>query len=242
MAWRIQRGTVLGWITGLSVTALLYGAFGVEIENLLNDNPQFSKALLSAGGNILDAYFATMLGFYAIVGTGFVIGSALRPASEERAGRAELPLAATSSRIRWAAGHLVVAIFGGVILMIVAGALSGVGYGLAGGEWDRVGELAGAGLSFVPAMLVLGGVGVLSFGVSPRAGFIAWAYLALCALLLTLESFTVVVGRLADLSPIAHLALVPAEPAEALPLLVLTLTAVLLSVAGLLLCRRRDLT
>ena len=126
--------------------------------------------------------------------------------------------------------------------MVLTGALSGVGYGLAGGGWDRVGELAAAGPVFVPAMLVLGGLAILSFGISARAGFIAWAYFALCALLLTLESLTVVIGRLADLSPFTHLPLVPAEPVEALPLITLTAIAAGLAVVGLLLWGRRDLS
>ncbi|MFZ9668396.1 MAG: ABC transporter permease [Solirubrobacterales bacterium] len=242
MAWRIQRGTVLGWAIGLSIAALLYGAIAVDIEDLLGQNPQFSKALLQAGGGLLDSYFATMLDFYAIVATGFVIASTLRPASEEKSGRAELPLASAPSRVRWAAGNLVVALFGAVLLMVLTGALSGVGYGLAGGNWSMVGELAAAGPTFVPAMLVLGGLAALSFGISPRAGFVAWAFYALCALLLTLESLTVVVGRLADVSPFTHLALVPAEAIAVQPLLVLSGIAVLLSAAGLSLWGRRDLT
>lgn len=240
MAWRVQRGTVLGWALGLSVAALLYGAIGIEIADLLEDNPQFS-AFLASKGDLLDGYFATMLDFYAIVASGFVIASALRPASEEKSARAELPLATGGSRVRWAAAHGSVALFGAVLLMILTGALSGVGYGLAGGGWDRVVELALAGPAFVPAMLVLGGLALLSFGISARAGFIAWAYFALCALLLTLESLTVVVGRLADLSPFTHLPLVPAESVEAAPLVILTAIATALAGAGLALWRRRDL-
>ncbi len=182
-----------------------------------------------------------MLDFYAIVGSGFVIASALRPASEERSGRAELPLASAPSRIGWAAAHAAIAVFGALLVMTSTGALSGVGYGLAGGGWDRVGELAWAGPTFVPAMLVLGGLAVLSFGISARAGFIAWAYFALCALILTLESLTVVLGRLADLSPFTHLPLVPAEQVEALPLIVLSAIGFGLAAVGLSLWRRRDL-
>lgn len=240
LAWRVQRATVIGWAAGLSVAALLYGAIGVEIEDLLGANPQFSQALLQAGGSLLDSYFATMLVFYAIVATGFVIASALRPASEERSGRAELPLVSASNRVSWAVGHIVVAVFGALALMILTGAFSAIGYGLAGGSWDRVGELAGAGPVYVPAMLVLGGLAVLSFGISARAGFVAWAYYGICAVLLTLSTLTIVVGRLADLSPFNHLPLVPAETAEVGPMLALTAVAALLAGCGLLLWRRRD--
>ncbi|MFM9053738.1 MAG: anibiotic ABC transporter, partial [Solirubrobacterales bacterium] len=73
-------------------------------------------------------------------------------------------------------------------------------------------------------------------------GFIAWAFYAVCALLVTLESLTVIVGRLADVSPFTHLALVPAETVAVQPLLALTGIAILLSAAGLALWGRRDLT
>ena len=71
----------------MGIAAILYGSLGKEVEALLESSPQFTEALF-AGGEITDSYFATMLDFYAIVASGFVIGSALRPGSEEKAGRA----------------------------------------------------------------------------------------------------------------------------------------------------------
>lgn len=240
-AWRIQRGSLRGWLFGLGIAALLYGALGKEVESLLESSPQFAEALF-AGGEITDSYFATMLDFYAIVASGFVIGSALRPSSEEKAGRAELVLTSGVGKVRWALTHISLAVFGALLLMIVCGFLSGIGFGLAGGGFDRLGDLVSAGPVFVPATLVLGGVAVLSFGISPRASFLAWASLGLCALVLTLQSLSAISERLVDLSPFSHLPLVPAQPIEFWPLVWLTLIAASLSVVGLALWRRRDLT
>jgi ABC-2 type transport system permease protein len=239
-AWRIQRGALRGWLFGLGIAAILYGSLGKEVEALLESSPQFTEALF-AGGEITDSYFATMLDFYAIVASGFVIGSALRPASEEKAGRAELVLASGVGKVRWATSHIAIAFLGAVLLMLVCGFLSGVGFGLAGGGFDRLGDLVAAGPVFVPATLVLGGVAVLSFGISPRASFLPWAALGISALILTLQSLSAISERLVDLSPFSHLPLVPAQPIEFWPLAWLTLIAGSLSVVGLELWRRRDL-
>lgn len=242
LAWRIQRGALRGWVLGLGLAALLYGALGEEVEALIESSPQFTEALFAGGKEITDSYFATMLDFYAIVAAGFVIGSALRPASEEKAGRAELVLASGVGKVRWALSHISIAVFGAVLLMIVCGALSGVGFGLVGGGFDRLVDLVAAGPVYVPASLVLGGVAVLSFGFSPRASFVAWAALGLCAIVLTLQSLSAIGDWLADISPYNHLPLVPAQPIEFQPLALLTLLAVLLTASGLALWSRRDLT
>lgn len=240
-AWRIQRGALRGWLFGLGAAALLYGTLGKEVEALLESSPQFAEALF-AGGEITDSYFATMLEFYAIVASGFVIGSALRPSTEEKAGRAELVLATGVGKVRWALSHVLLSVFGALLLMVVCGALSGVGFGLAGGGFDRLADLVAAGPVFVPAALVLGGIAVLSFGISPRASFLPWSALGLCALVLTLQSLSAISEQLVDLSPFSHLPLVPAQPIEIWPIAWLTAIAAALATAGLGLWHRRDLT
>lgn len=240
-AWRIQRGALRGWLVGLGIAALLYGALGKEVEALLETSPQFTEALF-AGGEVTDSYFATMLDFYAIVASGFVIGSALRPSSEEKAGRAELVLTNGVGKVRWALSHVYLAVFGALLLMVACGFLSGLGFGLAGGGFDRLGDLVAAGPVFVPAALVLGGIAVLSFGISPRASFLPWTGLGICALVLTLQSLSAISERLVDLSPFSHLPLVPAQPIEFWPIAWLTLIAATLTAAGIALWRHRDLT
>ncbi len=241
LSWRIQRGALRGWAVGLGLAALLYGAMGNEVERLIESSPQFTEAFF-AGGEITDSYFATMLDFYAIVAAGFVIGSALRPSSEEKAGRAELVLATGVGKVRWAFSHIVLAVFGALVLMVVCGFLSGLGFGLAGGGFDRLPDLVAAGPVFVPATLVLGGLAVLSFGFSPRASFLPWIALGVCALVLTLQSLSAISDWLAELSPYNHLPLVPAQPIEFWPLAWLTALAAGLTLAGLALWRRPDLT
>ncbi len=240
-AWRIQRGALRGWLLGLGIAALLYGSLGREVEALLESSPQFTEALF-AGGEITDSYFATMLDFYAIVASGFVIGSALRPGTEEKAGRAELVLATGVGRVRWASSHVLLALLGAILLMVTCGLLSGIGFGLVGGGFDRLVDLTAAGPVFVPAALVLGGIAVLSFGISPRASFLPWVALGLCAVVLTLQSLSAISERLVDLSPFSHLPLVPAQPIEFWPLVWLSSIAFALSALGLGLWQRRDLT
>ena len=39
LAWRLQRGAVLGWALGLAFTGLAYGSIGDDAGDLLGDNP-----------------------------------------------------------------------------------------------------------------------------------------------------------------------------------------------------------
>ena len=38
LAWRLQRGSVVGWTAGLFLTGLAYGAIGDDVEDLIGDS------------------------------------------------------------------------------------------------------------------------------------------------------------------------------------------------------------
>ncbi|CAM5715606.1 hypothetical protein SHIRM173S_07680 [Streptomyces hirsutus] len=100
--------------------------------------------------------------------------AALRPRSEETAGRAEPLLATGLSRARWVGGHLAVAMGGGTVVLLLAG----LGFGIAGaastGDAGLLPDLVGAALAYAPALWVTVGVAVVLFGWFPQASQAAW--------------------------------------------------------------------
>ena len=54
----------------------------------------------------------------------------LRLRTEETGGQAEPVLATATGRVRWALGHIAVAVGGAAALLAVAGVATGLGYGL----------------------------------------------------------------------------------------------------------------
>ncbi|MEV4089983.1 hypothetical protein AB0J43_57920, partial [Nonomuraea fuscirosea] len=109
----------------------------------------------------------------------------LRLRAEELSGRAENVQSTSLTRLRWAAGQLVVTALGAAALMAVAGLVFGTVYALLVGDLasDLPAFLVGA-LSTVPAAWCVGAVCVLAYGLLPRASAaISWLVWCLTAVL-----------------------------------------------------------
>lgn len=171
----------------------------------------------------------------------YVVMAALRPRSEENAGRAEPLLSTGLTRTRWAGSHLAVAMAGGTVLLLLAGLGIGVAGAASAGDSGLFLELVGAALAYAPALWVTVGVAAVLFGWLPRAAAAAWA----------VPVYAFVVGYLGELlrfphwmnnvSPFGHVPQLPAAEMSWTPMVVLTLIAAGLVWCGLEGFRRRDL-
>ncbi len=242
LALRLQRGSLVGWATGLGALSFFYGLVADQAEQIIEDNPDMADFFAQLGvGSVTDAFLSTAMLIMALFATGFTVSSVLRLRSEELSGRVDPLLSMPLSRRRWAWSHLVVTLLGTVLVALVCGASMGVGAALVLGEVDRVGELIGAGLVMVPAMWLLAGATLLLYGLRPRWapaswGFVAWVFVAaMFGPLLDLPAW------LLNLSPFQHVPALPAAAMSWLPLVVLTAIAAALIGAGLTALDRRDM-
>jgi ABC-2 type transport system permease protein len=245
LAWRLQRGTLLGWTIGAAVAGLSFGVIAQDIAQFASEDPETAKVLASLGGtgSITDIYLAAVLSWLALLAAGYAIQATLRLRAEEAELRAEQVLATATSRTRWAGSHLVVAAVGSAVVLGAGGLLAGLAHGIRSG--DLAGELPrvlGAALVQLPAVWVMAAVGALLFGLLPRLVVGAtWAVLAV-VLFVTMFGEPLRLDRwVLDLSPFAHLPRLPAAAFTATPLAWLLATAVVLAAAGLAGFRRRDL-
>jgi len=172
---------------------------------------------------------------------GFTISSALRPHSEESRDRVAILLAAPLGKVRWVAGHVLIAYVASAMIMALTGLGLGLGLGVATGDFSETGTLLGSGFAQVPAMWLTGSLAVLLFGISSRLSSLAWAFLAAFVLIWTVASFGELPQWIVDLSPFSHVPAVPAVSLDVEPLLVMTLLAAVFTATGLALWRRRDL-
>lgn len=240
-SFRLQRGAILGWTAMLLIYGFAVGAVGNNIEGILESSAEYAQAFAAAGHDLLDSYFASVLTVIAILGSGFTISSILRPHSEESHGRAALLIAAPLGKVRWAAGHALISYTASAVMMALTGIGLGAGLGVATGDFGQIGKLFAAGVVQVPAMWVTGRLALLLFGISSRLSPVAWGLLAVFILIWTLASFGDIPQWIVDLSPFSHTPAVPAVANEPLPLLIMTLVALVLSAVGLSLWRRRDI-
>ncbi|MFJ5551310.1 ABC transporter permease [Streptomyces sp. NPDC093225] len=237
LALRLQRGSVLGWGLGFLAVGTVFGSMTDGITELVGGNQRTREIFERMGGQaaLTDAFLAAMAGLLGMVAALYVVASVLRLASEESGQRAEPVLSLAVGRLRWAAGHLVIA-FGGAALVLLLG---GVGLGLGYGH--RFGAVAGACLAQLPAVWVLGGLAVLLYGAVPRAAAAAWAVAGISLALGWLGPALDLPQAAMDLSPFAHLPKLPGADLVWGPPLALTVLAAALVAAGLAAFRRRDL-
>lgn len=241
LAFRLQRGALVGWTIGLFVIGGVYGSIADDVDELVEDNPDFADVFVALeGATLTDSFFATSVTMLALIAAGFAVSSVLTTRSEENAGRAEPVLAGPVSRTRWAGSHLVIAV-GGTVLTIAASGLGvGAAYAAVVGDAGQIPRLVGVALVTVPAVLVLAGVAAALFGLVPRAAMLAWGVLAVVAVIGFLGQLLRLPAWFRRLSPYEHLPAAPAESVSLLPLLVLTAVAAALMAGGLWGLRRRD--
>jgi len=242
LAFRLQRGSLLGWGAGVLVVGIGYGWIGPSVDAFIGQNKALAELLAGAGGGSLtDLYFAASFRLMALLATGFAIGSTLRVRSEETSMRADVILATPVSRWRFAASHLAVACAGSVILLAVAGLATGLAYGLAGGGLQSVPRLFVAALVYAPAMWVMVGLAIALDGLAPRWVGASWAILAACVVVGFLGAVLNLPRWLQDLSPFERVPQLPAASLTVLPLLAMSVLAAGLILIGLTGLRRRDI-
>jgi ABC-2 type transport system permease protein len=238
LAWRLQRGGVLGWSIGFLLAGVVYGGMTEGAADLVGDNENARRIFERMGGRsgLTDAFLASMVGMLGLVAALYIVASVLRLNGEETSGRAEPVLANAVGRLRWAAGHLVIAFGGSALIMLLAGV------GLAAGYGKETGPILGACLVQLPAIWVIGGLAVLLHGLLPRAAAAAWGVAGAVLLIGWIGPALDVPQAVLDLSPFGHLPKLPGGSMEWGPVVVLTGLAVALVAAGLAGLRRRDMT
>jgi ABC-2 type transport system permease protein len=236
LAWRLQRGAVLGWSIGFFLAGVVYGGLTEGAADLVGDNENAREIFQRMGGQsaLTHAFLAAMIGMLGLIASLYVVSSVLRLHGEETSGRAEPVLACSVGRLRWAAGHLVIAFGGAALIMLLAGLGFAVGYG------KEVTAILGACVLQLAAVWVIGGVAVLLVGVAPRAATASWA-VAVAVLLIGWVGPALNAPRLVlDLSPFGHLPRLPGAPMHWTPVLVLLALAAALVTAGAAGLRHRD--
>lgn len=241
LAWRLQRGSLLGWSLGLFVFGTALGSFGESIEQFIADNPEIAEFFGDAS-SVVDGYFAFAMLTLGLVASAFGVSSALRARTEESSGRVEPVLTSPVSRARWLGSHVFVSIVGTVVALVVGGVGVGLGYALMIADTSQIPRLAGVALVYVPATCVVVAVAVLGFGAAPRIGsVVAWAAVGLCAFVAFFADLADLPEWLREASPYAHTPMAPVDPVTIAPVAALTGLAVVLLAGGFAGLRRRDI-
>ncbi|AQZ63288.1 possible ABC antibiotics transporter [[Actinomadura] parvosata subsp. kistnae] len=243
LAWRLQRGVLLGWSVGFAVVGLLFGALARSVGDIVGDNPQLAAILAAMGGAgaLTDTFLAAELGLLGLVAGAYAVQATLRLQGEEAALRAEPVLATAVARRRWILSHLVMALGGSAMVLAAGGLAAGIAHGLRIGDpFGQGGRMLGAALVQVPATWTLAGIAMLLFGLLPRLTVLAWVALLAFALLGQLGELLQLADWVRDLSPFAHVPRALGQPLDLGPLLWLGAVTAALLLAGMTAFQRRD--
>ncbi|MFG2248122.1 ABC transporter permease [Spirillospora sp. NPDC048823] len=242
-ALRLQRPSLLWWSVSMAALGAMYGAFAGDVQDAVGGNETIQEWMRTVPGSgiterflgVIMAMLATVCGVYAVL-------ALQKPRGEETAGRAEPVLAAAVSRTRWLAAHLVVALAGSVVVLLLSGLGVGVTAAVSAGDAGLLYAMPGAALAYAPAVWVTAGAAAALFGLAPRAVGLAWAVVVYAVVVTMFGGLLRFPGWMNDLSPFGHVPRLPGAQMSWPPLLILTAIAAALIAVGLAAFRRRDLT
>jgi ABC-2 type transport system permease protein len=242
LAWRLQRGSLVGWAAGLGLLGVAYGSIADSIEQYVRDNPEVAAFLPGGPADLLDAYLALTVGLSSLIAAAYAVATILRIRAEETSGRAEPVLATATGRLTWLAGQLSVALVGSVVVLLTFGLGEGLAYGMTVADAGQVPRLAAVSLAYLPAVWLVVAVVVLALGWVPRAAAaLGWVAVGYCAVITLFADSFDLPGWTCGASPFAHTPQVPLADLSVAPLLVVGLIAAALTAAGCAGLRRRDI-
>jgi ABC-2 type transport system permease protein len=218
LAWRLQRGSIIGWGLGAIVlTALVAGIGPSAVKTIGSDKSVGSliQQLVPGGtGGLLDIFIAAIAAIIGLVVAGFALQTVMRLRQEEASGTAEAVLSTRVGRLRWYLSFIGLAVVFSAVILVLCGLVGGAAAAGAG-QHDAYSAWMGACLSQLPAVLVYPTILGLVFTLVPRATVgVGWAMLALGAFLGTFGALFKLPQWMRDISPSTHSPVLPGPNAD----------------------------
>ena len=242
-ALRGSRGSLLSWLAGIGVFAFVLGLISQGISAAgISKSLQDQIAKLGSGSILTPAgYLGFVFLFFVLALSLFAcaqVGAAHREESDQQL---ETELALPVSRPGWLGGRLALAAGAAAALSLAAGLFTWAGAASVGVELSLA-RLAGAGVNCLPVALLFLGVAALAYGIAPRASAaVSYGLVTIAFLWQTVGSLVGAPRWLVDLTPFAHVGLVPAAPFRAGAAAAMTALGLLAATGALAAFRRRDL-
>jgi ABC-2 type transport system permease protein len=238
-AW-LHRPAVAGWLAGGVLLTAMMGSLARQFLAAMAGNAALAQAMGVTGGRPLDGFVAATQLYLAVICGGFVIQAIGTLRAEEAEGRVESQLAGTLSRGRWLVAHCAVVAAGLILIVTGSSFVLALATASSVGNADEFAAIMRAGLAYLPAELLLGGLALALFGWWPRGFGLAWAGYAAATFIALLGPGLKLGSWILDLAPTTHIGNPPLATATAGTLATMTFGVIALGLAGLVAFRRRD--
>jgi ABC-2 type transport system permease protein len=241
-ALRAERGTLAAWATGVGVFALVLGVVSASISGAVISKAIRKELAKLGAGSVADpaGYLAFVFLFFILVVSLFVCAQISAMRREESEQQLETMLALPVGRSRWLGGRLLLAAAGATFLSLLAGVLAWAG-AVSQGVDVTLPKLLEAGANCLPVALLFGGLAALAYALVPRAAVgLAYGIVVAAFLWQLVGSLLGVPKWLVELTPFAHVGLVPTQSFRGGAAAAMLGIGVVAALAALAAFRRRD--
>lgn len=241
LAWRLSRGMMLAWSAGMLVMGVTYGSVLDKIDTFVSGNEMIQKILSAAGDyDIASNYIVLVFAVGALLAAVPVISILHKIRTEEKQGRLDQLFSKSVPREKMLLSYLILAFLESVAaLVLLAAGLYGAAQGTGMVE---LGALMKDALVYLPALWVMIGLCTLLIGAFPKLVPLIWVVFAFSFMMTYFGALFDFPDWAHKLSPFGNIPQLPVQEFSVVPLVVMTLLAVVLAVTGVIRYRQRDIS
>ncbi len=238
LAWRLSKGTMIGWGAGLFLLGASYGSVCSSINDFVEGNEMMQNVIGASGTNtLLDSYVAMIFIIMSMIASVPIVQTAMKIHSEEKRGRMEQIFGRSVPRLKMYGSFIIIAVLESIVMEI----LLAMGLGIASfGELD-IPMLLKAGICYLPALWFMAGVAILLVGVLPKLTSLIWALFGYAFIVMYIGRIMNLPEWMGKTTPFGNIPQMPIQEFDVVPLVILTLLAVLLASIGLWKYKSRDI-
>jgi polyether ionophore transport system permease protein len=242
-ALRSQRDSLAAWVASFAVFAFILGVVSGSVSSAdVPKGVERQLAKLGSGSLASPTGYLSFVFFLVMLAVGLFACAQAGAARREEAGQQlETLLALPVGRVRWLGGRLLLAACGAAVISLMTGLLAWAG-AASGGVAMPLPPAVEAGANCLPVAALFLGVAALAYAAAPRASTaISYGIVIVTFLWQAAGSLLGAPRWLVDLTPFAHVGLVPAQPFRAVPAAIMIGIGLAAAAAALAVFRRRDL-
>lgn len=255
LAFRLLRNTMIVWLIVMFTLGASYGSIIGDINKFIGDSPEYLQimgipaAVIStmtdaAKEEIIQKYFMSFVtSMMALISIVPLLISALKPRNEEKENRAEHVLSRVVPRVKYLTGYTFLAYALSVLLQIATAVGIYLSAAALAGESNPFdfGILLKANLAYLPALWVMISIAVLLVGLLPKASSAIWGYYGFVCFTSFIGEVIGLPNWLLNLAPLKHISKILLVNIDYAPLIILTIIAAVLTAAGFIFYRKRDM-
>ncbi|MDX8046872.1 ABC transporter permease [Gracilibacillus sp. S3-1-1] len=238
---RLQRVAIVAWLVAMFVLGASYGSVLGDLESFFADNDMLQQMLGEHPDYTLTEQFMTMLMvIIAIFATIPMVLLFLKIRAEEKKERNDHLLTTGISRYQLMSYYLTISLLVGVISLVIA--IYGLWVAGAAVMDDPIPftNFLKAGMSYLPAMLIILALANLLFAFLPKWTSFIWGYLVFSFFTVYLGGMLDIPNWLASLSSFHYIPQIPVEEFTWIPLIVLLIISIVVLVISQIGYRNRD--